>query len=412
MTLFFVSVAVALSVSGICSLMEAALLSMTPLQVAQLSMRHPRVGAIWQNFKTNIERPIAVILILNTAAHTVGASVAGAQFSSIFGGRWIWLFSLIFTFLMVQYTEILPKTLGVRFNREVARVIATPLLLAISVLTPFIRVIHFLNRPFEMGRRRGQVPATLEEISALAGLARLSNLIGSHQERIIKGAARLSTLRADQVMIPIEQVTFISTKQRLADAIVTAHMDPHTRFPICAGDDRDNIVGYVNFKEMVYLMRTNPQDPSLEGISRPVHFATPDESADKLLKVFVEQHVHMAIVRDAAGKALGLVTLEDIVEELVGELEDEFDRLPRMVHPLTSGMWMIGGGVPAVEVAAKTGKTLPEPAGTISAWLIRRMGTLPKVNETYRDPLAPDLEFMIRRTRRGRIFEVAVTRRA
>lgn len=410
MTFFYLSVLIALSVSALCSLLEATVLSLTPAQIADLSRANPRLGSIWQNFKSRIERPIAVILILNTAAHTIGATLAGAKFEDAYGSQGLLWFSLLFTYLMLQFTEILPKTLGVRFNRRLAPWIAMPLLVLTRLLAPVLFLIHLVNRPFEPRRsERGQGRATMEEIAALAGLARISNLIGPHQERIIHGAFRLSELNARQVMIPVEQVTFMSTAKPLMDCIVAAHLDPHTRFPIIAGDDPNQVLGYVNFKEMIYRARTNPSDHSLEGIIRPVHFALPDQPAAQLMKVFVDQHEHMAVVRDAFGKTLGIVTLEDLIEELVGELEDEFDRLPRLFHPLTGGTYMVGGGVPVRDLAQRLGTTLPEPTGTISAWLIRRLGRLPRVNETV---LADGMEFMVRRTRRGQVFEVAVTKKA
>ena len=264
--------------------MEAALLSLTPSQVANLSVRHTGIGAIWRGFKTNIERPIAVILILNTAAHTIGASMAGAQFDDLFGDQWIWLFSLLFTFAMLQYTEILPKTLGVYFNQTIAMWIARPLFLAIRIFTPLIHVLHLLNRPFEGRRTEKRPPATLEEITSLAAMARLSKHIGAHQERIINRAAKLSQTSARQVMIPIEQVSVLSTAQTLAEALVAAHIDAHTRFPVCQDGDRNRVIGYVNFKEMIYFMSTNPREPSLQGIIRPVHFVEPDSSASDLLE--------------------------------------------------------------------------------------------------------------------------------
>jgi putative hemolysin len=207
-------------------------------------------------------------------------------------------------------------------------------------------------------------------------------------------------------MIPVEQVTFLSASQSLTDAIITAHLDPHTRFPICEGDDRNRVLGYVNFKEIIYHARTNPADSSLRGIIRPVYFLSPEESAVELLKVFVERHEHIAIVRGTDGKTLGLITLEDVIEELVGELGDEFDRLPRLFHQLSGGTWMVGGGVPVADLASKLGLSVFDAHGTVSAWLIRRFGRVPKVNEIYQ---LNGTEFMIRRTRREHIFEVAVT---
>lgn len=409
MTLFVASIAVALCVSALCSLMEAALLSLTPSQVAVLSARKPKIGAVWRGFKANIERPIAVILILNTTAHTIGAAVAGSQFDKLFDDQWIWLFSLLFTFAMLQYTEILPKTLGVHFNRTIALWIARPLSILIKVFSPVIYFLHLLNRPFEGRRTEGRPPATIEEITSLAMMARLSKHIGTHQERIINRAAVLSQTSAQQVMIPIEQVSMLSTGQTLNQALIAAQIDAHTRFPVCEGDDRNRVVGYVNFKEMIYFMGTNPSDPSLKGIIRPVHFVDPGSSASDLLKTFVDQHAHMAIVRDSEGRCLGLITLEDLVEEMVGELEDEFDRLPRHVHPLSGGTWRFGGGVPVAEVVAKLGGSPVLAGGTLAAWLEHQLGQPPKSGQTIRHE---SLEFVVRRVRRGRIFEVSASVRS
>lgn len=404
MIVFLVSVCVALFVSAICSLMEATLLSLTPSQVADMSQKHPKMGAVWHGFKKNIERPISVILVLNTAAHTIGASVAGAQFDELFGQEWIWLFSLLFTFAMLQFTEILPKTFGVRYNMQTSLVITRPLQVLIVIFNPLLKLIHWINRPFEGRRKDGQAYATLEEISALAGLARLSNQIGSHQERIIKGASRLSRMPVEQLMIPVDQVAFLSTSQSLTQAILAAHIDSHTRFPVIEADDRDHVLGYVNFKEMIYFMRTNPKNPSLSGIIRPVHFVSPETSASDLLRVFVDQHVHMAIVKEE-GQTLGLVTFEDLVEELVGEIEDEFDRLPRLLHPLSGGIWMIGGGVAVAEVQKCLGIELPTAQGTVAAWLGSQCQDLPKAGQILK---VGDAEFLVRRVRRGKIFEAAV----
>ncbi len=405
-TIFVISVAVALCISFICSLMEAALLSLTPSQVANLSSRHPRIGAIWHGFKTNIERPIAVILILNTSAHTIGAAVAGSQFDDAFGDQWIWLFSLLFTFVMLQYTEILPKTLGVYFNQSIAIWIARPLFFAIRIFTPLIHVLHLLNRPFEGRRSEKRTPATLEEITSLAMMARLSQHIGPHQERIINRAAKLSETSVQQVMIPMDQVSLLSTNQTLNQALTAAHIDAHTRFPVCEDDDRNRVLGYVNFKELIYFMSTNPSEPSLKGIIRPVHYVTPNSSASDLLKTFIDQHEHMAIVRDTSGQCLGLITLEDLIEELVGELEDEFDRLPRHVHSLSGGTWMFGGGVPVTEAIAKLGGSPVTAGGTLAAWMEPQLEQPPRPGQTVHHD---GLKFVVRRVRRGRIFEASAS---
>ncbi len=404
MTLFIVSILVALTVSFICSLLEAALLSLTPSQIAEINQKNPLLGKVWQGFKANIEKPIAVILLVNTAAHTIGAAVAGSEFDKIFGTRWIWIFSLIFTAVMVQYTEILPKTLGVRFNASIARLSTFPLQWAVKFLAPLIRLIHLINRPFEIKKGKSDERSTMEEISALAGLARLTRQINPRQERIIQGSSRLSRCKLPQIMIPIEQVSCLSSTSTMLEAFLAAHTDSHTRFPICEAGDKDKILGYVNFKEMVYFMRTNPKNPSLLGVLRPIYFANTDETAANLLETFVNKHIHMAIVqRD--GKPVGLVTLEDIVEELVGDLEDELDHLPQMLCCLSGGVWMAGGGVPMDRLVAESGLPLPASAEPLADWLSGKLDKVPQAGDIYKEG---PVELLVRRTRRNRIFEVSV----
>jgi CBS domain containing-hemolysin-like protein len=406
MTILIISVAVALLVSFICSLAEATLLSLTPSQVAELAEKRPLLGAIWRDFKARIDRPIAVILLLNTTAHTLGATVAGAQFDELYGDQWIWVFSIALTIAMLQFTEILPKTLGVQFNRQLAPVLAVPLSVAVKIASPLIKVMHLFNKPFEGRKPEHSARATRQEISALAAMARMSKDIGAHQERIIRGAARLSEHSVRELMIPMEQVVTLSTKQTLARAIIAAHLDAHTRFPVCEDGDRDRVAGYVNFKEMIYFMSTNPADPSLNGIIRPVHFVEPDRPATELMQVFLDEHKHIAIVRDAGGRSLGLVTLEDMMKEMLGELGDEFDRLPKSVHALSGGTFMFGGGVTMNEVSAALGGVLPAGPSTLAAWLEEQIGQPPAGGQAIKHSGA---DILIRRVRRGRVFEASVT---
>ena len=414
MLLLVIIIGTMLLISAACSLTEACLLSVSPAQIASIERKHPAVGAIWKGFRADIQRPIAVVLVINTIANTAGAMVAGARYDQEFphaAGWHVTLFSISIAYLVLQFAEILPKTLGVRYNRSLAPVVALPLAALVRVLRPAISLVKLVNRPFEPRRAPGGAggprPATIDEISMLASIARTANLIGRQQEQIIRRAADLHDLSVEDIMIPLEQVTFLRTDQTPADAVLTAHLDPHTRFPVAEGGDRDRIAGYVNFKELVYHMRVNPRDLSLLGIVRPMVLLKRDHSVARALQEFVREHVHIAIVQDDSRRTLGLVTLEDMVEELVGEIEDEFDRLPRHCHRLPGGTWMLGGGHPVSGLAAQIGMPLTDAeGGSVSAWLIRRAGRLPTVNESM---TFDGVGFTVRRVRRGKIFEIVVT---
>ena len=402
-----VSLFCAFFISHICSLMEAAVLSVTPSQLAELRQKHPATGDLAQNLKRDIDKPLAVILILNTAAHTIGAALAGASFSELGFGRYMGIFSLVFTLVMVQYTELLPKTLGVRFNVSILRIVVRPLYLATILLSPLIKLTKFINRPFE-GRAPVR-PTPAEEISALAAMARSTQAISSRQERIIRMVPSLSEKSAAEVMIALEDVSFLDTDMSLDDAINATGDDFHTRYPLCIDGDRSRVPGYVNIKEIILAVQHGKGDMKVSDIMRPIAFADSDDSASKLLEMFAAQHCHMTIVRDvASGKTCGLVTLEDIVEELIGDLDDEFDPLPRTFYAPGDNLWVVGGGVPLTQLARDTQLDLPRRTESVSSWFGRELGKNVKVGDTL---TWKNAVLFVRKVRRRQAWEFHVKRR-
>lgn len=411
MTLFISGVLIALVISALCSVMEATLLSLTPAQVANISQRRPKIGRIWQGFKNDVERPIAVILLLNTTAHTVGATLAGAQFGVVFGEKHLWIFATVFTFVMLQFTEILAKTMGVRFNVALSILIAHPLKMMTAVLGPVLWVILRINRPFE-GRRRSEVDttaATIEEISALAGLARICRQISPHQERIIKSASRLSDLEVSQIQIPLADVAWIDSSQSLDEAIETARRHLHTRFPVCKNGDINSVVGYVNVKEMMLLATGSPDLNRQARLPiRAIHRVAASDFAADVLTKFVRDRVHVAIVQDGQGRTQGLVTFEDIVEELLGDIRDEFDRLPRLIHAVEDGVWMVGGGVMLSDLVEVTACEISyRHDAPLAVWLEERVEKPIKPGSHFEQH---GFRFMARRLRRGSLYECEVRR--
>ena len=405
---FGFSLGCALVISHLCSLMEAALLSLTPSQLAEIHRGSPKLGAVAMNLKRDIDKPLAVILILNTAAHTIGAAVAGASFQELGYGAWMGAFSLLFTLLMVQYTELLPKTIGVRFNVRIMRVAARPLSVASLILSPLIRLTKLINRPFE--GRAPKRPSPTEEISALASLARSNQVISSRQERIIRMVPYLSERTAADVMIAAADVAFLDAGMSLEDAITVTGNDFHTRYPLCVGGDRDRIPGYVNIKEIVLAVHHGKGEMKLSDIMRPIAFAEPDDTASKLLEMFAAQHCHMTIVRDPETQTTrGLVTLEDIIEELIGDLDDEFDPLPRTFYSPRENLWVVGGGIPVTQLGRETNLDLPCRAESVSNWFIRELGRPAKVGDSL---IWKNAEFFVRKVRRSQVWEFHLRRKS
>ncbi len=400
------SMATAITVSFLCSLLESALLSLTPSQLADIRTNNPRRGELCARLKRDIEQSLAVILICNTAAHTIGAALAGAEFAKLFGAGWLGLFTLAFTLLMVQYTEILPKTLGVYYNCRIISVSAGALVGMTIILSPLIRLVHLINRPFEVKSSDNQ-PTAASEIAALANMARREQKISSQQEHILLATPKLSERRAVQVMVPVENISFISSEQTPAEALNTAPADFHTRYPVCENGDRNKVVGYINFKELVATFRAHPERTSLRDIVRPIAFVSPDDTAANLLEKFALQHIHLAIVRNAQGHSLGLITMEDIIEELIGDLDDEFDPLPKTFYSPSEGIWVIGGGILTAMIAAETPLAIPKSGLMLSDWFCRQLRRGPKVGDVLKYHNA---EFYVRKIRRGRVLEFNVRR--
>lgn len=424
MSVFIFSVLTALIVSAFCSLMESVLLSLTPAQIAEMTAKSPKIGAIWSDFKKNIDRPISAILILNTTAHTIGATVAGSALADLTETTGhqkmiLWSFSFFFTFLMLQYTEILPKTLGVRFNKALALRLVRPLVIMVKIATPLSHFTYWMNRPFEPKGHKVEYASAVDELRYMATMARQNRQIGMKQEEIIVATTRLSRQKAKDVMIPLSDVVFLSSGMSLWEAIEIAHVDAHTRFPVFEGDNKNKIIGYVNFKEIISHQKLNPTATTFKEIVRPIPFVDAEAPASDLLRLFTYQHEHLAMIRNKRGDCIGMVTLEDIIEELVGELEDEFDRLPRHVHHLPNQVLLLGGGCPMHNVRLMVSHDIlhrPLDKGrdiasekddlkSLDEWLEDRLG---------RDPVRGDrivlngIEFNVRRVRRGHVFDVQI----
>lgn len=408
MILLIIAVGVALSVSFVCSMLEACLLSLSTADIAAISEKHRGVADVWRGFKDNIQRSIAVILIVNTLANTMGAAISGAQFTHVFGNEWVWLFSLAFAVATIQWSEILPKTLAVRHNKALAVWVAVPLKVMILALTPAVKLIEFLNRPFA-GKRQAQRADAISEINVLTRFAALNNQITREQEDIVARSIKLSGARVRDIMVERSDIKFLSTAMSMVDALIEAHIHHHTRYVLVKDGNIDDVVGYVNVKDIVSALKTNPQNPTLTGIARPVPVIQSNDKVPTILKTLVKGYQHIAVAKDESGRTVGLVTLEDVLEAIVGDIEDEYDVLPTYVHKLSDVRYIAGGGVTLAVLRETSGFDLPADGGVLDAWLSERCGKKPAVEGQYK---CGEYIFTIRKMRRSRIHETIVEKKA
>lgn len=408
MTLLIISITVAICVSFMCSLLEACLLSLSNSDIARLNERHTVSAKIWKIFKSNIQKPLAVILIINTLAIAIGASVSGAQFNKLFGDRWITIYSLTFSVVMIQWAEILPKTLGVRYNKLIAGIIAVPLNLVVQLFRPFVALIELINRPF-IGKKKAKADSAVSNIGMLARSAFIENLISKEQESIISRSIYLSKLMAADVMIDKSNINILSTEMNLQEGLIAAHLHRHTRFPLADHGDINRIIGYVNFKDIVGALQINPSDPSLRGVMRPVVFVKSATGIPELLTKLTRGYQHIAIVQDEKGATIGLVTLEDIIETLVGDIQDEYDTPPEFIIQLAENRFRVGGSARFEQIKARAFPELVRnDTMTLDAWFKAEMkGKLPAENFQRKLEM---LTVKVRRIVRGNIYDVIIER--
>jgi putative hemolysin len=219
---------------------------------------------------------------------------------------------------------------------------------------------------------------------------------------------RLSERTALEVMIDVGNISFLHDEMSLSEALNVSARDFHTRYPVRAVDDKEHILGYVNIKEVVNMERIRKDDAKLTELIRPIAFAEPDDTAAELLEKFAAQHCHMTIVKDPDTREIrGLVTLEDIVEELIGDLDDEFDPLPRTFYSPQDNFWIVGGGIPLTQLARDTGLDLPRRVEPASAWFGRMLKRNPRVGDIF---CFRNAEFYVRKVRRSMVWEFNLKR--
>lgn len=408
MTFFFLTVAVALSVSFLCSLLEACLLSLSLTDIAKISEHKPHIASIWKKFKDNIQRPIAVILIINTFAHTIGAAVSGSQFHELFGAKWVGLYSIVFSIFMIQFTEILPKTYGIKYNKFFAGLIAVPLNLLTRAFTPVVFLMQMINRPFEGKKKMSTQVDALNDIQVLAHFASLQNIISKEQEKIVSRSILLAGKKVEDIMVPRSEMKTLSTNMTLSQALIEAHISHHTRFPLADPDPSGEVIGYVNFKDIVSALQLNPKDPSLKGIKRPIAVVRNDESISELLNKLTKGYQHIAVVKDRLDKTLGLITMEDIVETIVGDLNDEYDILPDYCYQIAENRFVVGGGALLSKLKSEVDPDFPDRPVFVNDWIIKEYKPDPKPEDKidYRD-----MTLMVRKVSRSQIHEIVIERK-
>ena len=382
MLLFVTAVSVVLVVSFLCSIFESVLLSLTRPQIEVLKQRGKSAGRLLSRFKENMDVPIAAILILNTAAHTVGAAVAGASYENVFDASTLWLFSILFTIAVLFATEIIPKTLGVTYATK----LATPVAHGIRWLTLLLKPLVILSEKISRSLRGNvKMPVTTtEEIRLLAVLGRSKGVLGVDTADMIVGATQLKYLHAHDVMLPREEVVFLSREMSRAEAMTMIQESGHSRFPFSPTRDLKDVTGVVLAKELLYWMLQNDDEViDWDSLTKDALIVPPSVPLRQLLRTFQDARRHMAIIVNEYGTVEGLATLEDVIEEIVGDIFDESDLPTHELHELADGSLIVRARVDLRKLSAKL-KIAWDPeieASTIGGFVTESLERIPAAGD-------------------------------
>jgi CBS domain containing-hemolysin-like protein len=310
--------------SAICSSSEAALFSVSPIKVRQLAQSRTPSALALLAIREKMNRPIATLVILNNVFNIIGSIVIGSTAATLLADTWLGLFSAFLTFLIIIFGEIIPKTLGERYAESLALLIAVPVTWLTFLFTPLVWMMEKVTAPFTQGKKQ---PTTNEaEIQLLANIGREEGIIEDDEAEMIQGVFRLNDLTAVDVMTPRVAVTYLHGDLTLAECKQKILGSQHTRV-IVVEDSIDQVIGVALKDELLSAMIEGKNTQKVATLTREVRFVPEMVRADKLLKAFQENREHLMVVVDEYGGVAGVVTLEDVLEVLTGEIVDETDRI-------------------------------------------------------------------------------------
>lgn len=328
MALLLTYLFIALFTSFLCSIAEAVLLS-TPISYVKAKMEMGSSSA--KNFlvlKEDVDKPLSAILSLNTVAHTVGAAGVGAQATIVFGEAYFGIVSAVLTILILVFTEIIPKTLGSNYSKELMG-FATKIIRGMIVLTyPLVVISMFLTR--YLSRKEKELTTSREEISALASIGTEEGIFADKENKIIQNLIRLKTIRISEILTPRIVVVVANENMTLQEFLVNKEFLHFSRIPVY-NESRDNITGYV-FREMVFEKLAEDQfHLKLKDIKRNIATFAETDTLFRVWEELLHRKEQISLVVDEYGGMDGIVTLEDIIETLLGfEIVDEKDRVEDM----------------------------------------------------------------------------------
>ncbi len=330
MTLLIIYLSLAILISFLCSILEAVLLSSTNSYIESLSKNHndSLVNKL-KGLKSNIDKPISSILTVNTFAHTMGAAGVGAQAQILFGEEWQALVAFVVTLLILYLSEIIPKTIGALYWKKLLVPSAHIISFMMTISAPFTWFSSFLTNYISRNKKH-QSNFSRDEIMAVVAMGEKEGTILSKESDLIENLLKLKNIKAKDIMTPRSVVFALPAETKVKEAIDDDRMYIHSRIPVF-GETLDDVIGIVFNQKILEESNEDNDNVTLESISHEVHMVSENIPVPNLIDQFIKRKTHLFIVYDSYGQTVGVVTLEDAIETLLGvEIVDEMDEIEDM----------------------------------------------------------------------------------
>jgi putative hemolysin len=394
-----------LALSGFFSGSETALLSLDKLRVRYLQQKERRGADKLARLLDDPDRLLSGILVGNNLVNIAASVIATGFFISYFGERGELLTVLVLTPVLLIFSEVCPKTYAAQYPEKTSFFVLNPIRFVVWILTPVVLIVSSLSRAltsFFRAKEAENLSVSEDEIRAIIEVGEESGVVAAEQRRMLHGIFDLSETRVRDVMIPRTEVTGLDVTANFQEVLDAVQHARHSRFPVYGGS-MDSIVGVVHSKEVLdFIGRT--EQFSLADICRKPYFVPESKRIAVLLQTFRQKREHLAIVVDEYGGVEGIVTLEDVVEEIVGEIHDEYDIEEVDFRQLAPGKFLVDGAVSVRTVNRRFKLDLPEDhVTTLAGYLLRVMGKIPVEGESFEEG---QVLFRVKRMDDRRIEEV------
>ena len=328
MTLLLFYLFLALFVSFLCSVMESVLLS-TPISFLYAKEESGHKSATtFIKLKNKIDRPLSAILSLNTIAHTIGAAGVGAQATKMFGEIYFGIISAILTLLILVFSEIIPKTIGARYWRRLAMVSGIIINTMLIITFPLVIMTGYITNLFS--KNKEELSVSREEISAMAKIGTEEGIFEEKENKIIQNLIRLKNVKVSEIMTPRVVVTIADENMSLEEFLRNKEFLHYSRIPVYSKNS-ENITGYILRQNVFEKLAEKETNLILRDICREIVVVHELQTLLNLWEVLLEKKEHIALIVDEYGGLGGIVTMEDIIETILGlEIVDESDRITDM----------------------------------------------------------------------------------